>query len=114
MRLFAGTTRRDWAMVAVVVVAATVQVSIGGPVRPAPVADLLGDVCALAGALALAWVRPRPLVAGSASLGLTGVGMLLTGPIVPLAGWTQPRYVVPQLPEQGLAGAWASPTCMSR
>src|SRR6185312_9472606 len=55
MRLFAGTTRRDWAMVAVVVVAATVQVSIGGPVRPAPVADLLGDVCALAGALALAW-----------------------------------------------------------
>jgi signal transduction histidine kinase len=87
MRLFAGTTRRDWAVVAVGILAATVQVSVGGPVRPGRVVDLLGDVCAVAGALALAWVRPRPLVAGSTSLGLTGVGLLLTGPIVPLAGW---------------------------
>jgi signal transduction histidine kinase len=113
MRLFAGTTRRDWAMVAVVVVAATVQVSIGGPVRPAPAADLLGDVCALAGALALAWVRPRPLVAGSASLGLTGVGVLLTGPIVPLAGWLAVLLVTRHAPDLAVAlraaaagGAW--------
>jgi signal transduction histidine kinase len=87
MRLFAGTTRRDWAVVAVGILAATVQVSIGGPVRPGRVVDLLGETCAVAGALALGWVRPRPLVAGSTSLGLTGVGVLLTGPIVPLAGW---------------------------
>jgi signal transduction histidine kinase len=74
-------------VVAVGVLAATVQVSVGGPARPGRVVDLLGEVCAVAGALALAWVRPRPLVAGSTSLGLTGVGVLLTGPIVPLAGW---------------------------
>jgi signal transduction histidine kinase len=103
MRLFVGTTRRDWAMVAVGAVAATVQVSIGGQVRPAPVVDLLGSVCALAGALALAWVRPRPLVAGSTSLGLTGVGVLLTGPIVPLAGWLAVLLVTRHAPDLAVA-----------
>jgi signal transduction histidine kinase len=113
MRLFAGTTHRDWAVVAVGILAATVQVSVGGSVRPGRVVDLLGQVCAVAGALALAWVRSRPLVAGSASLGLTGVGVLLTGPIVPFAGWLAVLLVTQHAADLAVAvraaaagGAW--------
>jgi len=103
MRLVAGTTRRDWAVAAVAVVAATVQVSVGGSVRLTPAVDLLADACALAGALALAWVRRRPLGAGAVSLGLTGVAVLVGGPIVPLAGWFGVLLVARHVPD--VAGA---------
>jgi signal transduction histidine kinase len=77
---------RDWTFGGLAAAASAIQVSVGPSVeRAAPVATVAG--LGIAGGLALAWRRRRPVVASALALGTSSVQALVAGPSVPLVGW---------------------------
>ncbi|MGH8837238.1 MAG: sensor histidine kinase [Actinomycetes bacterium] len=78
---------RDWAVAALAVAATWVQVSVGTTPEPHPAVNAVAGLCAVIGAIALAWRRVVP--GPSVAVAVAGFALhdVLVGPALPVAGW---------------------------
>jgi signal transduction histidine kinase len=78
---------RDWSVAGFAAVASLTQVSFGTSVHLAAPVAVIGALLGITGGLALAWRRPRPIVASFVAVGTSSLQSLVAGPSLPIVGW---------------------------
>jgi signal transduction histidine kinase len=78
---------RDWTVGGLAAAASAIQVSVGPSVERAVPFASVGALLGIAGGLALAWRRRRPVVVSALAVGTSGVQALVSGPALPVVGW---------------------------